>query len=139
MTSRTRTFVALAAFGLLAGFVSAARAADDTPTGTWSWVQTRNDMEIKSTLKLKKEGDKLTGSLTRPGRDGAEMKTDISDGKVTADGISFKVVREFNGNKMEAIYTGKVNGDKLMLKVETERNGEKQTRDIEAKREGEKA
>jgi hypothetical protein len=133
MTSRTRTFVALAAFGLFASFVGAARAAD-TATGTWTWTQTRNDMEIKSTLALKQDGEKLTGTLTTPGRDGAERKTELSDGKVTADGVSFKIVREFNGNKMEQTYTGKVNGDKLNLKVEFERNGEKQSRDIEAKK-----
>jgi hypothetical protein len=138
MTSRTRTFAALVAFGLFASFVGVARAAD-TATGTWSWTMTRGDTEIKQTLKLKQEGEKLSGSLTSPGRDGAEVKTEISDGKVTADGVSFKVVREFNGNKREQTYTGKVNGDKLNLKVESERNGEKQTRDIEAKREGEKA
>lgn len=135
MTPRTRTFVALAAFGLFAG---SARAADSA-TGTWSWTTERQGNEIKSTLVLKQDGEKLTGSLARPGRDGAEVKTEISDGKVTADGISFKVVREFNGNKFEQSYTGKVNGDKLNLKVEMERNGEKQTRDIEAKREGNKA
>jgi len=138
MTARTRTFVALAAFGLFASYAGAARAAD-TATGTWTWTQTRGDNEIKNTLVLKQDGDKLTGSLARPGRDGAEVKTDISDAKVTADGISFKVVREFNGMKFEQTYTGKVNGDKLNLKVEMERNGEKQTRDIEAKREGNKA
>ncbi len=139
MTSRTRTFTALVAFGLFAGFVGAARAAEPSATGTWSWTMTRNDQEIKQTLTLKQDGEKLTGTLARPGRDGAEVKTEITDGKATKDGISFKVVREFNGNKFEANYTGKVNGDKLNLKVETERNGEKQTRDIEAKREGEKA
>jgi hypothetical protein len=138
MTARTRTLVALAAFGLFVSYSGIARAAD-TATGTWTWTQTRNDQEIKSTLVLKQDGEKLTGTLARPGRDGAETKTEISDGKVTADGISFKVVREFNGNKFEQSFTGKVNGDKLMLKIETERNGEKQSRDVEAKREGEKA
>ena len=135
MSSRTRMLAVLVTFGMFAG---TARAADSA-TGTWSWTQTRNDQVIKSTLVLKQDGEKLTGTLATPGRDGAERKTDISDGKVTADGVSFKVVREFNGNKFEQTYTGKVNGDKLNLKVEFERNGEKQTRDIEAKKVGEKA
>jgi hypothetical protein len=138
MALRTRTFVTLAAFGLIAGLVGVAEAAD-TATGTWTWTMTRNDQEIKQTLKLKQDGEKLTGTLVRPGRDGAEVSTDISDGKVNADGVSFKVVREFNGNRMEQTYTGKVNGDKLNLKVEFERQGEKQTREIEAKRSGDKA
>ena len=134
MTSRTRTFAALVAFGLFAGFVGAAKAADPSATGTWSWTMTRNDQEIKQTLTLKQDGEKLSGKLVTP-----RGETEISDGKVTKEGVTFKVVREFNGNKMEQTYTGKVNGDKLNLKVEFERNGEKMTRDIEAKREGEKA
>lgn len=134
MTSRTRTFVALFAFGLFASYAGIARAEEPSATGNWSWTMTRNDQEIKNTLKLKQEGEKLTGVLVSP-----RGETEISDGKATKDGISFKVIREFNGNKMEQTYTGKVNGDKLMLKVEFERNGEKQTRDIEAKKDGEKA
>jgi hypothetical protein len=134
MTARTRTLVALAAFGLFVSYSGIASAQEASATGTWTWTVTRNDQEIKQTLKLKQEGEKLTGMLVSP-----RGETEISDGKVTKEGISFKVVREFNGNKFEQTYTGKVNGDKLNLKVEMERNGEKQTRDIEAKRDTEKA
>jgi hypothetical protein len=134
MTSRTRMWVGLVAFGLIAGFVQGAVAADAKVAGTWTWTQKRNDQEMKMTLKVKQEGDKLTGDIESP-----RGKTDISDGTVKEGVVSFHVVREFNGNKMDFHYTGKVDGDSLKLKVEWEREGEKQSRDVEAKRETEKS
>ena len=61
--------------------------------------------------------------------------TDIGDGKIKGDEISFTVTREFNGNKMVAKYSGKLSGDSIKGKIETERNGQNQSRDWEAKRE----
>ena len=133
MTIPSRMWVGLAAFGMIAGLVQGAVAADAKVAGTWTWTQTRNDQEMKITLKVKQEGDKLTGDIENP-----RGKTDISDGSVKDGVVSFHVVREFNGNKMDFKYTGKVEGDTLKLKVEWERYGEKQNRDVEAKRVTEK-
>ncbi len=133
MTIPSRMWVGLAAFGMIAGLVQGAVAADAKVAGTWTWTQTRNDQEMKITLKVKQEGDKLTGDIENP-----RGKTDISDGSVKDGVVSFHVVREFNGNKMDFKYTGKVEGDTLKLKVEWERDGEKQNRDVEAKRVTEK-
>jgi len=105
-----------------------ARAAD--VNGTWKWSVERNGQTIETTLKLKQEGKKLTGTIS--GRNNTE--TDIEDGKVEGDDVSFQVTREFNGNKMVFQYKGKVSGDTIKGKVETERNGEKQSRDWEAKK-----
>lgn len=116
-----------------------AKAAD--VAGTWSWtMQGRNGGEPrKLTLKLKVEGEKLTGELTSPGRQGGDpVKTEISEGKVKGSEISFTVVREFNGNKMTSKYQGKVEGDTIKGKSEFERNGQPNSRDWEAKRETEK-
>jgi len=111
------------------------QAAD--PSGTWTWTQAgRNGgNERKISLKLKAEGDKLTGKLSAPGRQGAPTDTDITDGKVKGDEISFTVTREVNGNKMSSKYNGKVSGDAIKGKIETERNGNTNSRDWEAKRE----
>lgn len=88
------------------------------------------------TLKLKVDSEKLTGSLTSPGRQGGDpVKTEISDGKVKGDEISFSIMREFNGNKMTIKYSGKVTADTIKGKTESERNGQPQSRDWEAKRE----
>ncbi len=89
----------------------------------------------KMTLKLKVEGDKLTGTMSSPGREGKATDTAISEGKVKGDEISFSVTREFNGNKMTSKYSGKVTADAIKGKIETERDGNTRSRDWEAKRE----
>jgi hypothetical protein len=112
------------------------RAAD--ATGTWTWTQQgRQGSEgRKMTLKLKAEGEKLTGTLTSPGRQGGDPReTAISDGKAKGDEVSFSVTVEFNNNKMTRKYSGKVSADTIKGKIEFDRNGETQSRDWEAKRE----
>ena len=125
---------------LALGAASQAQAAD--ATGTWTWTRPgRNGGEAqKMTLTLKADGEKLTGSLTSPGRQaGDPVKTEISDGKVKGDEISFSVTREINANKMTTKYSGKISGDTIKGKAESERNGQLQSRDWEAKREETKA
>lgn len=82
------------------------------------------------TLKLKLEGDVLTGAMV--GRNGQE--TPIQEGTYKDGDLSFKVVRERNGQKMTSKYTGKVSDDTIKGKMEFERNGQPVTRDWEAKR-----
>jgi hypothetical protein len=114
-----------------AGLAGVARAEDKAnPTGTWKWTVKFGDQEREMSLKLKAEGDKLTGSM--PGRDGKELK--IEDGKLKGDEVSFKVTREFNGQKIVIKYKGKVSGDTIKGKTEFDRNGETMSRDWEAKR-----
>ena len=63
---------------------------------------------------------------------GAARETEITEGKIKGNEVSFTVVREFNGNKMTSKYTGKVTADVIKGKMEFERNGETQSRDWEA-------
>jgi hypothetical protein len=140
------SFVKIAACAIVAlGLVSTARAADGdkkaNPNGTWTWTTPGRDggEARKTTLTLKAEGEKLTGKISAPGRQGAEPRsTEISDGKIKGDDISFTVVREFQGNKMTQKFTGKVAGDTITGKMAFERNGEERSRDWEAKREADK-
>jgi hypothetical protein len=144
---RTQTVLAALITGaILALGVTEVRAADSKATGTWTWTQQGrgggagggggNAPARKSTLKLKADGDKLTGSLTQPmggGRRGGAgggaaaaepTPTDISDGKIKGDEISFSVKRSFNGNEFVTKYSGKIDGDKITGKIETPgRNG----------------
>ncbi|HZL80264.1 MAG TPA: hypothetical protein VFC17_15630, partial [Candidatus Limnocylindrales bacterium] len=66
---------------LIIGVLVQARAEDKKvdPTGTYVWtVPARNGgPDRTNTLALKLEGDKLTGKLTSPGRDGQINTTDI--------------------------------------------------------------
>lgn len=118
------------AFCLLSLFLATAALAAEDPTGTWKWTSMRGGQSRETTLKLKLEGDKLTGAIL--GRNDTE--TAITDATYKDGDISFSVTREFNNNKFTTKYTGKVSGDTIKGKTETERNGEKQSRDWEAKR-----
>ena len=83
-------------------------AADDI-NGTWKWSFERNGTKTETTLKLKLEGDKLSGSIS--GRDGAESAIEEATFK---DGeVAFSVTRERNGQKMTTKYTGKLSGDTI--------------------------
>jgi hypothetical protein len=125
--------------GAVLALSAAELSAADKVSGTWSWTQQRRGGQggqdnatpapaRKTTLKLKADGEKLTGTLSAPagGRGGQggggaaaqPRETEISDGKVKGDEISFSVKREFNGNAFVTKYTGKVEGDKITGKIE---------------------
>jgi hypothetical protein len=122
----------LAALGvglLMAWAAPEAKAAD--ATGTWKWsFAAQNGQTIESTLKLKQDGDKLTGTIT--GRGGNE--TAIKDGKVDVDEISFTVERERNGQTFVQKYNGKLSGDTIKGKIKFNAGGEDRERDWEAKK-----
>jgi hypothetical protein len=116
---------------VLLGLAGAARADDKpNPTGTWKWTVEINGQTQDRTVKLKLDGDKLTGSYL--GRDNKE--TPIEDATYKDGEVAFKVNREFNGQKFTLKYTGKVSGDTIKGKTEIERDGQTQSRDWEAKR-----
>ncbi len=60
------------------------------------------------TFNFKADGDQLTGTVTS-----RRGETEISDGKVSGDEISFAQVMEFNGNQVKILYKGKVSGDEI--------------------------
>ena len=133
--------VACAAVGLATLLpASAADAAKVDPSGKWTWTMPgRNGgPDRTTTLTLKVEGEKVTGKVASPGREGAVMETDIADGKLAGDTLTFTVTREWNGNKFVSKYNGKVSADAIKGKIESERNGETMSRDWEAKREAAK-
>ena len=89
---------------------------------------------VQVTLSLKAEGSQLTGTVSRPGRNG-NMESEISDGKVSGNDISFKTTMQFGGNSMTSEYSGTLSGDELKLKVTSPgRDGNMMTREFTAKR-----
>jgi len=127
----SRVFQAIACLALLTVLNLNIQAADVDCTWTWTTPGRNGGAERKSVLKLKTEGDKLTGTIN-----GRQEDIKITDGKVTGDEVSFKVSRAGqNGNTFTQKYTGKVSGDAIKGKVTFDRNGEEQSRDWEAKRE----
>jgi hypothetical protein len=104
----------LATFAIaFVGLISTATAAD--ATGTWKWTTTFNGQSRDSTLKLKQEGDKLTGVYVG-GQSNTE--TPIEDASIKGDTISFKVTRERNGQKATTKYTGTLKDDTITGKAE---------------------
>jgi hypothetical protein len=123
-----RQFLALSALTLLA--LTSANAADKNFTGKWLYTWERQGMKVENTFDLKQEGDKVTGTVS--GMTG--MKTEIQDGAVKDGLLTFKVVRERNGNKIVTDYAGKLEGDSFKGKSLNEFNGMKREREFEAKR-----
>jgi uncharacterized lipoprotein YehR (DUF1307 family) len=107
-----------------------ARAEDKpNPTGTWKYTADVNGQSIDVTIKLKLEGDKLTGTVSV-----LETESKIEDAKCKDGEVSFKVSGEVNGNKFTIKYKGTIKGDTFKGKRELERDGQTNTRDFEAKR-----
>jgi hypothetical protein len=130
--------IALVSMVVMMGLVATVRAADDkekaNPTGTWKWTATFGDQTREQTVKLKADGEKLSGTMM--GRNNTE--TPIEDGTFKNGEVSFKVTRERNGQKFTTKYHGKVSGDTIKGKRESERDGKTDSADWEAKREKEK-
>ena len=105
--------------------------ADDkpNPNGTWKYTAEVNGQSIDVTIKLKLDGDKLTGSVSV-----LDTETQIEDAKYKDGEVSFTVNREANGTKFTIKYKGKIMGDTFKGKRELERDGQTNTREFEAKR-----
>lgn len=124
-----RRLVLATAWVLVASWQTCLLAADDStdPTGTWKWSVGRNKTR-EATLKLKLEGDKLTGAVL--GRNNQE--TAIEDASYKDGEVAFTLTREVNGQKFFKKFKGKVSGDSIKGKTG---DGQARWRDWEAKRE----
>ena len=125
---------AILSMALVLGVCGLAGAADDKvvdPVGTW-----KCEYEIggkrTSTLKIKKDGGNLVGTMSWPDQD----ETKLKDLKLTVDTLTFTAERKLPGmdDAITVEYKLKINGDKLEGKGAAEFGGEKQEWDIEAKR-----
>src|ERR1039457_5165156 len=110
------TILLIASFALMAADVS----------GKWTYEQPGRggNPGRPTTITLKADGAKLTGSVPGMGRggDNPPPPTEITDGKVDGNNVSFTVKREFNGNTMVQKFEGVLNGDEMKLKIT--RNGQ---------------
>lgn len=125
----------LIAAGLIFG-LSGLAAADDKkadPTGTWKWETERGGQKRETTLKLKLDGDKVTGTIT--GGRGKAEDVKIEDGKYKDGQVTFSVTRERGDVKIVTKYAAKADGDTLKGTATSERGGKEQKQEFEAKRE----
>jgi hypothetical protein len=97
----------------------AAMAAD--VSGKWTWEQAgrQGGNPTTVTLTLKVDGGKLTGTMDA-GRGGP---TEISDGHVDGNSISFSVKRSMGGNDIVTPYKGIVNDSGDSMKIDFTRPG----------------
>jgi hypothetical protein len=86
-------------------------------TGTWKGEANPNGKGGPPSFTFKQSGSTLTG--TSAGRGG---ETEIANGKVDGDKISFEVTRDMGDKgKFTSKYTGTVSGNTITLKVDTGR------------------
>ena len=114
----------------LCGYTGAGDEKAD-PVGTWKCEYDIGGMKRMSTLSIKKDGDKLAGTMTWPDQKEAKLK----DVKFKDGELSFSAVREFMDNKIDIDYKLKIDGDKLTGKGAADIGGEKRDFEIEGKRE----
>ena len=117
---------------LVLGVCGLAGAADKVePVGTWKCEYEIGGQKRTSTLTIKKDGDKLAGTMSWPD----QKETSLKDLKLKDGTLTFSAVRKFMDNQITVEYTLTIDGDKLKGKGAAEFGGQKQEFDIEGKRE----
>jgi hypothetical protein len=117
--------------GLILIVVAAVAMAADF-TGKWVW-ETQGfgfggggGTPMKTTLTLKAEGAKLSGTITMPSFAGGPPEpgatpqmedVPISNGKVDGNNITFEVAREMMGTTRTTKYEGTLSGAELKIKI----------------------
>ena len=122
---------------LVLGICGLASAADDKkvdPVGTWKCEYEIGGQKRTSTLTVKKDGDKLAGTMSWPD----QKETDLKDLKRKDDTLTFSAERKIGDNTFTVEYKLTITGDKLQGKGAVEIGGEKTEFDIEGMREKDK-
>ena len=125
---------AILSMALVLGVCGLGGAADDKaePVGTWKCEYEIGGQQRTSTLKIKKDGENLAGTMSWPDQDGTKLKDlKLKDGKLT-----FSAQRTLPGmdDAITVEYKLTIDGDKLKGKGAAEFGGEKRDWDIEGKR-----
>jgi hypothetical protein len=124
---------AILSMALVLGACGLAGAADDKaePVGTWKCEYEIGGETRTSTLAIKKDGDKLSGTMSWTDQKDEPLK----DVKLKEETLTFSAVRKLMGNEITVEYTLTIDGDKLKGKGAAEFGGEKREWDINGKRE----
>ena len=107
-------------------------------SGKWTYEQPgRNGGAGRQvTITLKQEGGTLTGTVPGMGRggDNPPPPSQITDGKVDGNNVSFTVKRETPNGTMVQKFEGTVSGDEMKLKITREGQNGPMTNEVSAKR-----
>ena len=117
-------------------FVVAFVALAADVSGKWTYTMSMGGQDRQTTITLKQDGDKLTGSVPGFARGGgAAQDTEISNGKVSGDTVTFEVKRQGPNGETVTKYEGTVSGDSMKLKITRPgRDGSPQTNEVAATR-----
>src|SRR5262245_36074316 len=66
--------------------------------------------ESEVTLVFKVDGNTVTGTLNNSVQPG---DVEIQEGKISADDISFSLMRNIGGTEMKVLWKGKISGDEI--------------------------
>src|SRR5262245_61097618 len=77
------------------------------PDGTWKCEYEIGGQPRMATLNIKKDGDKLAGTMTWPD----QKETKVKDVKLKDGTLTFSVVRKFMDNEIPIDYTLMITGD----------------------------
>jgi hypothetical protein len=118
---------------LVLGVCGLAGAAGENsdPVGRWKCEYEIGGQQRTATLMIKKDGDKLGGTMSWPD----QKETKVKDLKLKDRNLTFSVERKFMDNKFTVEYKLTIDGDKFKGKAAAELGGEKREWDIEGKRE----
>jgi hypothetical protein len=124
---------AILSVALVFGVCGLAGAADDklNPVGTWKCEYEIGGQQRTSTLTIKKDGDKLAGTMSWPDQKEEKLK----DLKLKDGTLTFSAVRKIMDNEIPVDYKLTIDGDKLKGKGSSEFGGEKREWDVNGKRE----
>jgi hypothetical protein len=123
---------AILSMALTLGLGGLACAADKVdPVGTWNCEYEIGGQKLTSTLTIKKDGDKLIGTMSWPDQKDAKLK----DVKLNDSTLTFSAVRKFMDNEIPLDFALKIDGEKFKGTSTVEFMGNKQEFDIEGKRE----
>jgi hypothetical protein len=111
--------------------LAGARDEKADPVGTWKCEYEIGGQKRMSTLMIKKDGDKLAGTMSWPDQKDEKLK----DLKLKDGNLTFSAERQVMDNKFTVEYKLAIDGDKLKGKGAVDAGGEKREFDIEAKRE----
>src|SRR3974377_1673817 len=101
---------AILSMALVLGVCGLGGAADKAdPVGTWKCEYEIGTQKRTATLTIKKDGDKLAGTMSWPD----QKETDLKDLKLKDGTLTFSAVRKLMGNEITVEYTLTIDGDKL--------------------------
>lgn len=117
---------------LIFGLCGLAGAQGDKadPVGTWKCEYEIGGQKRMSTLTIKKDGDKLAGTMSWPD----QKETKLKDVKYKAGTVTFSAVRMFMEKQIPIDYTLKLDGDQFKGKGASDFGGMKQEFDFNGKR-----